>query len=213
MVSKILGAAISRAGAVMIVFIITLFILTQLSIAGFKVERSIIDENVTPGEPLKEKISVYNEGINRDLNIEINVFGLGQSLDGSIALLKADDDEGPYSARNYITLSDDKITLKPEWDDEIDVNAEIPDNMGDGSRYAVIQFKIPDENKTTGAIRDWGILVPVLLTNSNTQLIKTGEITRHGYNGRMQLYYSTIAEILTLNPSSGRSSKIARARS
>ena len=170
--------AISKARAIMIVFIITILILTQLSIAGFKVERSIIDENVTPGEPLKEKISVYNEGINRDLNIEINVFGLGQSLDGSIALIKADDDKSPYSARNYITLSDDKISLKPEWDDEIDVNAEIPNDMGDGSRYAVIQFKIPDENKTTGAIRDWGVLVPVLLTNSNSKLIKTGEITR-----------------------------------
>lgn len=171
MVSKILGA-------IMVVFIIALLTITQPSLAGFKVERSIIDEDVTPGVPLNKKISVYNEGIDRDLNVEVNVFGFGQSLDGSIEPLKADEDTGPYSARDYITLSDDKITLKPEWDDEIDVNAEIPDDMGDGSRYAVIQFRIPDENKTTGEIRDWGVLVPVLLTNSNSKLIKTGEITK-----------------------------------
>ena len=92
-------------------------------------------------------------------------------------LLNADNDTGPYSARDYITLSDNKIKLIPEWDDEIDVDIEIPDDMGDGSRYAVIQFRIPVENETKGIARDWGILVPVLLTNSNSELIKTGMIT------------------------------------
>jgi hypothetical protein len=174
-VLKILGT-VSRASTIVAVLVIALIVLTQPSLAGFKVERAIIDEDVTPGVPLKEKISIYNVGTNRDLNVEINVFGLGQSLDGSIKLLKADDDTGPYSARNYIALSDNKITLKPEWDDEVDVDAEMPEDMGDGSRYAVIQFKIPVEDGTKGTLRDWGVLVPVLLTNSNSKLIKTGEI-------------------------------------
>jgi hypothetical protein len=171
-VSKIFGPR-----AIIAVFIITLLILTQPSLAGFKVERTLIEEDVTPGVPLKDKISIYNIGTNKDLAVEINVFGFGQSLDGSIALLNANNDTSPYSARDYITLSDNKITLKPEWDDEIDVDAEIPEDMGDGSRYAVIQFRIPAENETKGIVRDWGVLVPVLLTNSNSELIKTGKIT------------------------------------
>jgi hypothetical protein len=174
-VSKILRQ-ISRTKVILAVFAI-LLILTQPSLAGFKVERTLIDEDVTPGVPLKEKISVYNIGTNRDLNVEINVLGFGQNSEGSIVLLNADNDTSPYSARDYIKLSDNKITLKPEWDDEIDVDAEIPEDMGDGSRYAVIQFRIPVENETKGIARDWGVLVPVLLTNSNSKLIKTGKIT------------------------------------
>lgn len=174
MISDILWAP-SRSRAIFVVFIIS-FILTQSALAGFKVERSIIEEEVTPGVPLNEKILLYNEGINTDLNVEINVFGFGQKPDGSILLLEADEDSSPYSARGYITLSDDEITLKPGWDDEIDVEAKIPEDMGDGSKYAVIQFKIPYENETTGEVRDWGVLVPVLLTNPNSNLIKGGEI-------------------------------------
>jgi hypothetical protein len=75
-----------------------------------------------------------------NLSVTIKTQGLGQALDGNFTPLTQDKDTGAASARSMITVSPETLEVKPGDVVKLKVNIAVPDNVGDGTRYAILSI-------------------------------------------------------------------------
>jgi hypothetical protein len=132
--------------------------------------------NVNPGETYTQKMTVSIDGGEAATDVSVEVAGVQQSLTGGHQLLDASQDTSEYSARQFVTIDKAVFHLEPGGSEDVTATVRIPQDVGDGGRYAMI--KIVTVPVATGGI-DFAsaVNVPVYLTVQNSQLIHTGEIT------------------------------------
>jgi hypothetical protein len=151
--------------------------LGQSAFAGLKVVGAKIDAEVTPGNVAVYDIQVVDNS-DAPMDIVIEVKGYGLSADGIIQVLEPDEDDNPYSAREYLSLSLDSFHLEPGESQGITVNAAIPDDVGDGGRYAVIFIRTVPGGGSFSVIT--AVAVPVRLTIKDSKLSIDSEVTEVG---------------------------------
>jgi hypothetical protein len=103
----------------------------------------------------------------------VEVRGFGQSLDGAFQALAPTDDVSPYSSREFITAIDNSsFLLSPGSSQAVTAFIDVPQNPGDGSRYAILYVYSPSlQSAGTGFIPS--IDVPVILTVSAPATLET----------------------------------------
>lgn len=158
-----------------LVILLALSLLVTTS-AGFSVSGSILKTEVSPGQEVNHIMTVKNGEDASPLDLTAEVFGFGISLTGGNLKFDSDHDTSPYSARAFFEVSPKKFSLGPGESQEVVLEGRIPEDVGSGGRYAIVNIKTePMGSGNVGVIT--AIDVPVMLTIKGSELIETGDIT------------------------------------
>ena len=143
---------------------------------GLTVSSALVLTVVSPGQTLTHTMTVSIGSNDPATNISVQVYGVQQSLQGAYIPLNASQDTGPYSARTFTTVDNSSFHLEPGGSQDMTATIQIPQDVGDGGRYAVITIQTqPVPGVGINIITE--VIVPVYLTIQGSQLIHQGEIT------------------------------------
>jgi len=135
-----------------------------------------LSPEVSPGERYIQTLlaSIGKDDAATDVLIE--VLGYGETLEGGITPLSAEEDKSSYSARTFIKPDRIILHLEPGETKKADVTVTIPADVGDGGRYAILRFSTAPTGKGMVGIIS-AIVLPMKFTIKDSQLIHTGKIT------------------------------------
>jgi len=126
-------------------------------------------ETVNAGDTVTHTMTVSTKATDPSMDIVVDVLGFEQTKGKSYSPLSAADDASPDSARKFITLDTGSFHLNPGESKNVTATIVIPEDAGDGERYAIISIhNTPAGVGTTPFIT--AISVPVTIT-----------ITQHGH--------------------------------
>jgi len=126
-------------------------------------------ETVNAGDTATHIITVSTKPTDPPMDIVVDVWGFGQTEGKSYSSLSAADDSSPYSARKFITLDARSFHLDSGESKKITATIVIPNDVGDGGRYAIISLhNAPSGDGTTAYVT--AIAVPVMITFANSNL-------------------------------------------
>jgi hypothetical protein len=144
-------------------------------VAGIKVLGSKYMSSISPGDTVVHTMTVSTGTDDPPMDMQVDVWGFGQTLQKSYTSLPPSADTSPYSARGFITLSSSSFHLNPGESKEITANIAIPTTVGNGGRYALITIhNAPLGNGSTAIVT--AISVPVMITIAKSNLLQTGTI-------------------------------------
>lgn len=143
---------------------------------GLTVSNAQIVANVTPGQTLTQTMTITIASADPATDIAVQVTGVAQSSDGSYVLLDASKDTGQYSARSFVTVDKSSFHLDPGASQDITTTIQVPQNVGDGGRYAIINIAEKPVAGTGVSIIS-AVDVPVYLTITGSKITQTGKIT------------------------------------
>lgn len=162
--------------AIIVAFLLSLISNPVFADPGLKVGNAAIVITVSPGQTFTQKMTVSIGSNDPATNISVQVAGVQQSPEGAYILLNASQDTGPYSARSFISVDKSSFHLKPGGSQDVTVTIQIPQDVGDGGRYAIINIATqPVAGAGVNIIT--AVNVPVYLTIQGSQLIQQGKIT------------------------------------
>jgi hypothetical protein len=145
--------------------------------AALKVEGDKIMVDVVPGTTYLFPMAISIDPTDSASDYAVDVLGFGQSVTGgSYTPLAAADDTSPYSARTFVTVDSPVIHLAPGQRQAFNATINVPQNVGAGGRYAIIYIH-PAATSGGGTTFATAMIVPVMLTIQNSNLIETGTIT------------------------------------
>ncbi|KQC07400.1 MAG: hypothetical protein APR55_04030 [Methanolinea sp. SDB] len=145
--------------------------------SALKVEGAKIMIDVKPGTNYIFPMAVSIKETDSPSDYAIDILGFGQTVEGgSYQGLPAGEDASPYSARSYISVPESRIHLEPGERKAFDATIRIPENIGEGGRYAIILIH-PATTGSEQASFATAVAVPVMLTVQGTKTIETGTIT------------------------------------
>jgi len=151
-------------------------ILCPLPAAAIKVSGSIYTGSISPGSTGVHTMTISTQPTDKPMDLTVDVLGFGQSPQQSFSSLSPEKDTSPYSARTFITVSPKTFHLEPGGSQEVKATIAVPQNVGDGGRYAMLTIRnAPVGSGTMGIVTS--ISVPVLVTISGTATTLKGSIT------------------------------------
>ena len=140
---------------------------------GLRVSGAILVTDVSPGDMFTHKMIVGTKDEDQPMDILVDVGAVRQSLDGGYQLLQASEDTGTYSARQFITLDKSSFHLEPGDSQDVIASIHIPEDVGAGGRYAVINVHSqPTGQGQIGIVS--AINIPIYLTIKGSQVLHTG---------------------------------------
>ena len=155
--------------------LLILCVLCVAPAAGIKVAGSKYMNSLSPGDTATHTMTVSTSPNDPPMDMQVDVWGFGQSLQNSYTSIPPSDDTGPYSARSFIAISSPSFHLNPGESKVVTAIIAVPANVGDGGRYALITIhNAPIGNGSTSIVT--AISVPVLITIAKSNLIQTGKI-------------------------------------
>ena len=144
---------------------------------GLRVDGAVVIVPVEPGVAYDHTLHISSETGDPAMDIEIEANGFGRALDGAFISLSPADIDSPYSAREYFgDIDRSSFVLQPGAEEQVNLTFNVPDNVGAGGRYAIIEIqarRLDEGDLGTVSV----VQVPVLLTVSRTELIHNGRIT------------------------------------
>jgi len=155
--------------------LLILCVMCAAPVAGIKVLGSKYMSSLSPGDTVVHTMTVSSSLEDSPMDMQVDVLGFGQSLQKSYTSIPPADDTSPYSARSLITLSSPSFHLNPGESKVVSATIAVPQNVGDGGRYAIITIRnAPMGNGTTLIVTS--IAVPVLITIANSKITPAGTI-------------------------------------
>lgn len=128
-----------------------------------------------PGDPVYHEMNISIPETDPSNDISVKLSGFGQSLGGIGYALEPENDIIPYSATSFLEVNLTEFHLEPGSSQKVIMTGRIPEDVGDGGRYALIDIRgSPPGGPGIGIAV--GIAVPILLTIKDTELIHIGEI-------------------------------------
>lgn len=132
--------------------------------------------SVTPGEAIHHEMTVSLGKSEAPMDMVADLTGMNQTLSGTYLAVSKENDTGPYTARPFFNISPTSFHLDSGGSQTVILEGKVPENVGDGGRYALVTFKsAPLGNRSVGVLTE--IQVPIALTISGSKLVKTGEIS------------------------------------
>jgi hypothetical protein len=143
---------------------------------GLSVDGVKLDIPLTPGQAYTHTMTVTS-GADYPMDMIIEASGFGQSLDGIITALPAQDDNSPYTAQPFISNIDIlSFHLEPGGSQQVTATINVPVDAEPGTKYAIIYIHSKPGGKTgIGVILATNVLVIIRVPGG--QDIKKGEIT------------------------------------
>ncbi len=155
--------------------LVIVLMLSVVSVSAISVSGAKYMGNISPGETAVHKMTVGIGPGEDPTDVLVEVMGFGQSMDKGYITLDPANDLNPYSARPYIILDKNSVHIEPGTTQTINANISLPKNVGAGGRYAIIYIHaLPGKGKSFTT----AVTVPVLITDSGTDLAETGSIMK-----------------------------------
>jgi len=149
---------------------------TGSAFAGLWVTGASLAAEVSPGDTLTHNFSVGIRETDPPMDIQIDVGGMGQSLNGTCQALDSSRDTNAYSARQFITLDKSSFHLDPGNSQKVVATIHVPRDTGAGGRYAVIN--VHSQPVSEGQVNMISAInIPIYLTIKGSQLIYAGRVT------------------------------------
>jgi hypothetical protein len=151
--------------------------------SGLHISGSIWQEDVTPGEKAIKEINISIDSKDKPTNFTIEVVGMEQTLEGLNIPASEENNTAPYNAMPLLTVSPMSFHLEPGGSQLVIAKADIPNNVGSGTRYAIIAVKtknavLPNSKKGESNVGvSIGSNIPVILSIADSEMEETGEIT------------------------------------
>jgi hypothetical protein len=144
---------------------------------GLNVTNAQIVVGVTPGETFQQTMTVSIGASDPATTITVQVAGVAQSSSGGYILLDSAQDTSQYSARTFVSVDQTSFQLQPGGSQDVTATIQVPQNVGDGARFAVINFATQPSAGSSGVNIITAVDVPVYLTINGSQLTQTGTVT------------------------------------
>ena len=150
-------------------------ILCPLPAAAIKVSGSVYTGSISPGSTGVHTMTISTQPTDQPMDLMVDVLGFGQSPQQSFSSLSPEKDTSPYSARTFISVSPQTFHLDPGGSQEVKATIAVPQNVGDGGRYAMITIRnAPVGNGSMVVVT--AISIPVLVTLTGTTITLKGTI-------------------------------------
>ncbi len=150
-------------------------VLSQPALAGLSVSGAKVEAEVAPGSDYTAKMIVGNTS-DIPMDIAVEARGYGTSPASSFAALKPGEDNSPYSAQEFLSISPASFILKPGESKDIIVTIRVPADVGDGGRYAIVFIHtVPSGGGGIAVVT--AIAARVLLTIAGSNLITDSAVT------------------------------------
>jgi hypothetical protein len=143
--------------------------------SGLSVSGAKVDTDVSPGEYIHTMtVSIGDESPPTNISVEVN--GFAQQLNGALQSIPLTKDSSVYSISHSINLNTERFHLEPGESKKVEAKFQIPPDIGDGGRYAVIRmYTSPEGNGTTNIVS--AVAIPIYLTIKDSQLIHNAKIS------------------------------------
>jgi len=164
--------------AILVAGLVLPFVFAPLALAnpGLRVSGAKLIADVAPGQTITHTMTIGIGDVDPPLDMLVHVTGFGQSLEGAPQVLEDSEDTSPFSARSFITLDTTSFHLDPGDSKEVTATIRIPQDVGAGGRYALIDIRSqPIGEGSVGVIT--AVAVPIALTIKGSELIHEGKIT------------------------------------
>ena len=183
-------SGIGKKGLVGLAAALCLLLVLALPIfAGLRVTGPKIESTVAMGSETTYTMNIADT-TDAPMDVAIQVKGYGDAQSG-VDILDPEEDSSPYTARNFLSVSPDRVHLEPGESQDIVVTAKIPVEIDGGGRYAIIDIHtVPPEGSSFATVA--AVAARVLLTIEGSDLIKSAEISE------IQLAESESAEPLEM---------------
>ena len=146
---------------------------TGLSVSGAKLVAT-----ASPGDIFTHQITVSIDSSDSPTDITLQVSPMAQYPDGTP---RQSQDAGPYSASGFITLDKDSFHLDPGGSQTVTATISIPNDVGDGGRYALITIATrPPAGSALSVIT--AVNVPLYITIKDSHLTHQGTINNVSAN-------------------------------
>jgi len=143
---------------------------------GLKVEGAILTRDVSPGQIVTHRMTVSIGAGHEATEIAVRAAHFSHSLAGTYQLLETAGN-ADLTAFPFITLDKESFHLEPGGSQVVTATIQVPQNVGAGSRYALISISTGATGAgAVGTIS--AVNVPISLTVKDTPLQRQGEITR-----------------------------------
>jgi hypothetical protein len=147
--------------------------LSAASASGLTVSGAKLVAAVAPGDSLVHRINVAIGRADSPVDIEVGVSAMLQAADGTPHPSAID---GACSAVDFIMLDRDSFHLNPGETGAVNVSLRIPEDVGDGGRYALITVAArAAEGRGLNVIT--GVDVPVYISIKGSHLIRQGSFS------------------------------------
>ena len=163
-----------------------------LSDTGLTVSGAKLVKTASPGDTFTHQITVSISSTSQPVDITLQISSMVQSLDGTP---RPGQDDGPYSANDFITLDMDSFHLDPGGKQVVKATIRIPKDVGDGGRYALITVATrPPADRKLSVIT--AVDVPIYITIKDSILTYQGAIINLSANvsGSQAIGMTTIFE-------------------
>jgi len=167
--------------AVYLTCLLAALIISSGPASGFSIMGAIWQEDVNPGESVSHEINISEDSSDNPTNYTIEVAGLVQTLQGVNTPAMEGNDTNPYTARPFLKVSTSSFYLEPGKSQIVLVKADIPKDVGSGSRFAIISMRSGTIGSNANGGANVGIRtgsdIPVVLTTAGSEMDETGKIT------------------------------------
>jgi hypothetical protein len=156
--------------------LLILLIACPLPVSGIRVVGTKYMGSVSAGTTVNHIMNISTQESDPPMDLNVDVLGFGQSLDQGYNSLLPVQDTSPNSARSFITLSPASFHLNPGESKVVTATITVPQDAGDGGRYALINI----HNAPTGtgsALIITSVTIPVMITIAGSKIIHTGTIS------------------------------------
>ena len=148
---------------------------------GIDITGDLINERVAAGESVSHELTISLPSSDQPSNFSVGVSGISMSLEGSPKAIKTEDDDYVYSARSFMTVSPVSFVLYPGESQKVLLGGDIPNDIGSGTRYAMLQIQSRPiaANETSGSSTGivGAINLPIIVEIYGTDQIRSGEIS------------------------------------
>jgi PGF-CTERM protein len=128
-------------------------------------------KEVAPGTTVNFPIILTTGSGDAVADYTITVLGFGNDKNGNYVTIPVESDTGEHTARPYISIDKDVVTLKPGTSETVMVTVKVPADAT-GGLYALIAIQ---KSGQTGMVRT-AINVPVMITVKGTEIDERGVI-------------------------------------
>ena len=128
---------------------------------------------VLPGDSYKQGV-VVTAG-DQEADVFIEVLGYRQDAENGVVPIAPSEDAGPLSARAFMSPENTSIHLDPRETREVQLQVSVPQDVGDGGRYALLRFSTrAGAEGAVGVVS--AIVLPFRFTIHGSQLVHSGRI-------------------------------------
>lgn len=144
---------------------------------GIEITGSLWMQDISPGDEVSQEITLGLSQNDTAANYTLELFGLDQNVQG--INIPAEEDASPYSAVPFIEFSKNQVHLEPNSSEMVLATAKIPQDVGEGARYAIISVKQEEKKSKKRSVGvTSGVNIPVIFILADSELNETGEISK-----------------------------------